>query len=182
MADDILTADDKMGRYSTATAAIHWLSAALIIWQVYLGFEFGDYPKGSPERAQLFTLHKSVGVALLLLAIVRLAVRLKNPPPAYPATMPQWEQTVSTWTHRLFYVLLFALPLTGLMLVSKGGAMTDLVGGLKFPTIPTPDIGEVHEPLAFAMIGLFVLHVGGALKHMFVDRDATAGRMPPFRR
>jgi len=167
-------------RYRPLVVAIHWLSAILILVQVWLGFQFGEYPKGSPERAFLFDWHKTVGVTILLLAVVRIAVRLGNPPPPYPDSMARWERAFAVWTHRLFYFLLFALPLSGLMLVSKGGATTTLVGGLPFPTIPLPEIGEIHEPLAFGLIGLLVLHVLGALKHQFVDRDATAGRMPPF--
>ena len=58
------------------------------MWQVWLGFTFHDLPKGSPERAELFTLHKTVGVTILILALVRLAVRLINPPPPYPTSLP----------------------------------------------------------------------------------------------
>ena len=75
------TTGNKVIRYRPIVVAIHWISAALILWQIWLGFQFGDYPKGSPERTELFTLHKTVGVAILLLALLRLAVRLMNPPP-----------------------------------------------------------------------------------------------------
>lgn len=170
-------------RYRPVVAWIHWISAALILVQIWLGFQFGDYPRGSAERTFFFNWHKSIGVLILLLAVVRIAVRLRNPPPPYPDTMARWERLLAVWSHRLFYVLIVALPLTGLMAVSRGGAMTDLVGGLRFPTIPDlAGLHEAHEPLAFAMIGLLVLHVAGAIKHQVVDRDATAGRMPPFSR
>lgn len=168
-------------RYRPLVMWIHWISAILILAQWWIGVTFEDMPKG-PERGEVFTLHKTVGVVILLLAIARLGVRIANPPPPYPQDMPKWERALAVWTHRLFYFLLIALPLTGLMLVSKGGATTELAGGIPFPTIPTPAIGELHEPLVTAFLVLLALHVLGALKHQFIDKDATSARMWPFTR
>ena len=77
-------------------------------------------------------------MTILLLALIRLAVRLINPPPPYPDELAKWERAFAVWTHRSFYFLLIALPLTGLAAVSKGGPSTELVGGLEVPTIPMP--------------------------------------------
>jgi len=172
----------KAVRYRTIVVAIHWLSAVLIIAQIFIGLKFADMPKG-PDRMVAFGWHKTVGVTILLLAVVRLAVRLRNPPPAFPNVLPKWERTVAVWNHRIFYFLLIALPLTGLSLVSKRavGGMTELVGGLKFPAISLGPVGETHALLAWAMIALLVLHVGAALKQQFYDRSIVADRMPPFR-
>ena len=167
--------------YRPIVVAIHWITAAFILWQIYLGFAFGSFPKGSPERDSLFMWHKSIGVVILILALVRLAVRLMNPPPPYPAELAKWERAFAVWTHRLFYVLIIGLPLTGLMAVSKGGPATQLILGMTVPTIPLPALGELHELLAFATIALLVLHVAGALKHQFIDRGPAADRMWPFR-
>ena len=175
------TTGDRGIRYRPIVVTIHWITAAFILVQIYLGFAFGSLPKGSSERAELFTWHKSVGVTILILALVRLAVRLMNPPPPYPAELARWERAFAVWTHRLFYFLIVALPLTGLMAVSKGGATTPILGGLTVPTIPIPALGELHEPLVFATIALLVLHVAGALKHQFIDRGPSADRMWPFR-
>jgi cytochrome b561 len=177
--------DETSGRlpisYKPIVVALHWLTALLIVVQVWLGFTFHELPRADPDRAMFFTWHKTVGVAILLLALIRLAVRLMNPPPPYPDTMPRWERAFAVWNHRAFYFLIIALPLTGLMAVSKRGATTTLVADIPFPTIPLPALGELHEPLVFATLGLLVLHVAGALKHQFFDKDATADRMPPFR-
>lgn len=177
------TSGERAIRYGTLAIAIHWLSAALILTQIYLGFAFGDLPKGSAERTELFTWHKTVGVIILLLALTRLAIRLIDAPPPYPADFPKWERRFAVWNHRVFYFLMVALPLTGLAAVSKRaiGGMTELVGGSWFPVVPIPGIGEIHEPLAFAMIALLVLHVLAALKNQFVTGGQVAGRMPPFR-
>lgn len=182
MADDIRTADERALRYSTTAAVIHWLSAALIVSQIWVGFAFEDFPKGSPERALYFDSHKTIGVAILLLALLRLAMRLTRTAPAFPEGTPGWHTMLATWGHRLLYFLMFALPLTGLMLVSKGGPTTGLLGGLSFPTIPLPELGEAHEVLAFAMIGLLVLHVLAGLSNQVMDGGRLSGRMPPFPR
>lgn len=170
----------KPVRYRPIVMWIHWISAGLIVWQWWLGRTFHHMPKGTAERGEMFMMHKTVGVVILLLALVRLGVRLMNPPPPYPQDMPKWERAFAVWTHRLFYFLLIALPATGLMLVSKGGATTELLGGINFPTIPLPQIGEAHEALVTLFIVLLALHVLGALKHQFIDKDATSARMWPF--
>ena len=178
--------DDDSGsavrRYSGAAVALHWIAAAFIIVQVWLGLSFADMPKG-PARMNLFAWHKTVGVAILLLAIVRLAVRLKNPPPPFPAEFPKWQRAAAVWSHRAFYFLIIALPLTGLMLVAEHATngLTDLQFGLKFPVLPIPAVGETHVLLAWAMIALWVLHVAAALKQQFFDKTVVADRMPPFR-
>ncbi len=167
-------------RYRSIVVAIHWLAAALIIAQIWLGLTFEEYPRGSDTRTMLFTWHKTVGVAVLLLGVIRLGVRLVNPPPPYPQDFPKWERAVAVWTHRLLYFFMIALPLTGLAAVSKRGPMTELVGGMQFPTLPFPGLGEAHEVLAIAMIGLLIVHILAALKNQFVTGGVVAGRMPPF--
>ena len=184
MADRMVdqTSGDEVIPYRPIVIAIHGISALLIFVQLWLGFTFHDLPKGTPERAEMFLWHKTVGVVILLLVIVRLIVRLKNPPPLYPASMDRWQRLAAIWGERLLYVMMFALPLTGLMAVSKGGAMTSLQFGVSFPTIPLPDLGELHEPLVTGMIILLIVHIGAALKHWLVDKDGVVGRMIPFLR
>lgn len=170
-------------RYSSAAAAIHWLSAALIIAQMWLGFTFHDFPKGTPERAFYFDWHKTVGVIILLLALGRLALRLMRPAPGFPEGTPGWQRMLATWGHRLLYAFMILLPLTGLMAVSRGGPMTGLKWGLSFPTIPDfMELHDLHEPLAFGMIVLLVVHVLGGLRNQFLGDGLLAGRMPPFAR
>ena len=177
------TSGTRAIRYAGLVVAIHWLSAALILSQIYLGFAFGDYPKGSPARTELFTWHKSVGVVILLLALTRLAVRLIDAPPPYPADFPKWQRRLAVWSHRLLYFLMIALPVTGLAAVSKRavGGFTQLAGGTWFPVVPIPGLGGAHEWLAYSLIGLLVLHVSAALMNQFVIGGQVPGRMPPFR-
>ena len=182
--DAMVDADtgDHAVRYKGIVVAIHWITALFVLTQIYLGLQFADMPKG-PARMDLFTWHKTVGVIILLLALVRLAVRLMNPPPPFPADFPKWGRFVAVWSHRAFYFLIIGLPLTGLAAVSKKAVngMTELKGGLSFPVVPIEGIGEVHSLLAWGLIALLVLHVGAALKQQFYDKTAVADRMPPFR-
>ncbi|HVF38188.1 MAG TPA: cytochrome b/b6 domain-containing protein [Sphingomicrobium sp.] len=173
-------------RYKSIVIWIHWITALLVLTQIYVGFTFHDMPRG-PERGEWFNWHKTIGAAILLLALFRLAVRLMDPPPPYPSDYPKWQRFFGVWNHRIFYVLLIALPLTGLAAVSgrAEGGWVPLELGLSLPAIPgipeENEFGEVHELLVFGTIGLLVLHVAAALYNQFVSRTEVADRMPPFR-
>lgn len=173
-------------RYRGIVIAIHWLSAALIVAQVAIGFIFSDLPRG-PERMELFAWHKTIGALILLLSLARLGVRFLNPPPPYPQDFPRWERALAVWNHRIFYFLLIAIPLTGLAAVSgrAENGMVDLLWGMQIPAISgiprDNEFGDVHEWLVYSTLALLVLHVGAALKNQFVTGGPVAGRMPPFR-
>jgi cytochrome b561 len=185
--DRMVQADtgDHAVRYKSVAVAIHWITAALLLTQVWIGLQFADMAKG-PARDGLFTWHKTLGATILLLAIARLVVRLRNPPPPFPQDFPKWERFVAVWNHRIFYVLLIALPLTGLATVSAAapGWSTPLIGGIPLPLIPglhgIDGIGDVHVVLVWTTLALLVLHVGAALKQQFFDKSDVADRMPPF--
>ena len=175
-------------RYSNVAVSLHWITVLLVLTQVWLGFTFAEMERG-PERAAYFTWHKTVGATILVLAIVRLLYRLKNPPPPFPPELPRWERVAAVWNHRAFYFLLIALPLTGLIAASgrADNWFTPLVGGIPLPVVPgiSEQTGEMsgglHEVLVFTTIALLVLHLGAALKQQFFDRPGRmAGRMPPF--
>ena len=174
-------------RYRSIVVWIHWITALMVITQVWLGFTFSDYPRGSPERGELFTWHKTLGALILLMALVRLGVRFLNPPPPYPQDFPRWERALAVWNHRIFYFMLIALPLTGLAAVSGRAedGTVPLLFGLALPAIPgIPEenpFGNYHELLVYTTLALVVLHVGAALKNQFLDRGPVASRMPPFR-
>ncbi len=174
-------------RYKSIVVWIHWITALVVVAQVVVGFTFANMERG-PERMEIFAWHKTIGATILVLALIRLAVRLMNPPPPYPANFPKWERFLAVWNHRLFYVLLIALPLTGLLAVS-GRAEDGLVPlkfGLALPAIPgIPEengFGGVHEILVFTTLALVVLHVGAALWNQFRSETNVADRMPPFRK
>ena len=174
-------------RYKSIVVWIHWITAALVVAQVIVGFTFAEFLEKGPTRTEVFAWHKTLGATILVLALVRLAVRLLNPPPPYPSDFPRWERFLAVWNHRIFYVLLIALPLTGLAAVSRRAedGTVPLLFGLKLPAIPgiSPDneFGDVHEILVFTTLALVVLHVGAALYNQLGSSTNVADRMPPFR-
>jgi cytochrome b561 len=175
-------------RYSNVAVALHWIVAAFVLFQIWLGLSFADMAQGS-QRTDLFTWHKTIGATIFLLALARLTYRLMNPPPPFPPELPRWERLSAVWNHRLLYLLLVGLPIGGFIAVSshsKDGTTT-LLGGVRIPVIPgvSKQLGEtagnIHSALAWVLIGLLVLHVAAALKQQFFDRPGRmAGRMPPF--
>ncbi len=195
---------ERAQRYTAVAVVLHWAIAAAILFMLPLGFwmhsraEDGNTSQGV---FQAYQLHKSVGLTILALSLVRLGWRLLNPPPALPPHMPGWERFAAKATHWLFYALMLGLPLSGWLFVSAGWSIHD-DAPLAVPTrwfglfaVPhlfgldraSADVREdaadiafnTHAILAFAMLGLAVLHVAAALKHHLFDRDAVLAHMVP---
>jgi cytochrome b561/polyisoprenoid-binding protein YceI len=179
-------------RYSTGAILLHWLIAAAFLFEIALGWRTEDVPE--TQSFALFQLHKSVGITILLLTLLRIGWRLINPPPPYPATLRPWERRLAHWVHIGFYVALIGFPLTGWLIVSSSTRTipTMLYGVVPWPHVPgiatLADAAkhQVHEVAefghgAFEKIAylLFALHVAGALKHHFVDRGDDLARMLP---
>jgi cytochrome b561 len=178
---------DAVLRYSNTAVTFHWITVVLVLLQAFFGFTFALSEPG-PARDGIFIWHKTTGVVILLLVLARLAYRLKNPPPPFPPELPAWERFAAIWNHRLFYLLLIAMPIVGFVAVSgyANGPTTPLLGGVKVPVIPgisreTGDMaGEVHELAAYMLVFLILVHIGAALKHQFIDHWRGSARMPPF--
>jgi cytochrome b561 len=178
-------------RYASAAILLHWLIAALIIGQIGLGWYFADL--SGPAKRSLENIHISVGLTILLLTVLRVALRLLYRPPSGPPTLASWERRLAATAHVLFYVLLVAIPLTGWAMESVGPRPLPF-WGLDWPHLPglelllqgrdRREVKEVLEqvhgsPLVWAMISLVGLHVLGALKHQF-DGSPVLWRMLPF--
>ena len=172
-------------KYDTVAMGLHWLIAALMIFMLFFGEELMDTEEGGGTLAP--SLHVSIGIAILVLSVLRLVWRLMNPPPAYPASMAPWEQMASKAMVLIFYVLLIGIPLTGWFampkFLSEEPAMTGITvfGALPLPTAPglgLPMKG-IHELGSNLSIALVVLHVLAALKHHFINRDDILRRMLP---
>ena len=179
---------DPIRRYSNTAVALHWITVALILIQVVLGFAFAEFMAKGPSKAEVFAWHKTLGALILIVALIRLAYRFANPPPPFPPELPRWRRIAAVWNHRAFYFLLIVLPLTGLIAVSgmSPNGHTTLAGGLSVPTIPgigrdtAETSGDLHVVLVFTTIALLLLHVAAAISQQFFEHDRTAGRMPPF--
>jgi cytochrome b561 len=185
----------RRSRYSAIAILFHWSVAILILANIWLGWRMGQL-KGL-EQFTLFQLHKSIGISVLLLSVLRLAWRLAHPAPAYPAHMSGGERLLAGATHWLLYGFMFLLPLTGWIIVSA--SLYNLPTSL-FKTVPWPHIGiihglpmttrkllegrvgVVHEWLAWTLLALAALHIAAAIKHHLFDRDDVLARMLPLLR
>lgn len=172
-------------RYTGVAIALHWLLALMILGSLAVGVYMTGLPF-SPARLKLYNWHKWAGVVILTLSALRLLWRLTHRPPADPP-MPAWQAKAAHWTHRLLYVLFFAVPLAGWAYSSAAGFPIVLFGVLPLPDFVPVDkalaevLKEAHHLLAWALAILVIVHVAGALKHQFVDRDGLLSRMRPGR-
>jgi cytochrome b561 len=181
-------------RYGTVAMTLHWLIAALVLINIYLGLSFDYYQKGDAALFQVLQIHKSIGLTVLVLSILRLLWRLVNPVPPLPAGMSKPLKFAAHATHYLLYFLIIAIPLSGWAMVSSSrlGLPTMYFGLFEWPHISflaalPPDqkrmighqFGEIHEYLAWSAIVLVVLHVAAALYHQFFRRDDVLKRMFP---
>jgi len=182
---------DRAARYDTVAMTLHWLIAAAIIGLLAVGKYMHGLPDSDANKFALYQLHKSFGITVLVLTVVRIGWRLINPAPPFPGSMPLWQRWVARLSHFTLYALMLGLPLTGWLRVS-----TDLLqiptlwfGLFEVPHLPVGPNDEVshvahdtHELLGNAMIVLLIAHVAAALKHHFWDRDNVLIRMLPFTR
>ena len=175
-----------MQRYSSIAIALHWLLAVLIIGTFTLGLVMTDIPGLTPTKLRYFSWHKWAGVTVLLLAALRLLWRLRNTPPAYPATMPVWQARAAHALHGLLYVLMFAVPLSGYFYSLAAGVPVVYFGLVPLPVLIDADpalkpvLGAVHYWLNMLLAALVALHVLAAFKHLLFERDGVMQRMLPF--
>lgn len=163
--------------FATSARIVHWLMAVLIVAMLFVGI--GMVSTISHAREVLLAWHRPLGIAILLLVIVRLLIRLTHRPPPLPAHLPGWQRLAAHASHLLLYALMLAMPLVGWAMLSAGGFPILLGGGLRlFPIAPQslPLYGllrTLHTVLAFALFGTFLLHLAAALMHALVYRDGV---------
>lgn len=174
-------------RYSTGAMIFHWLIAVLVImnWRIA---ERAEHLEG-PLKAEVFGYHKAWGMAILVLTVGRLLWRWTHPVPPLSARLKPWEAKLARFVHVLFYVLLIGLPLGGWLANSLSGREIDFFGMFTIPALPVgenEDLGhsifEAHAVGGSIFIYLIGLHILGALKHTFIDKDGGIFRMLPFGR
>lgn len=171
-------------RYGAVAQTLHWLVAALVLTMFGLGWYMSDLPLGQ-LKFDLYQLHKSLGLTIFALVILRLAWRLSHTPPPLPARLPAWERTAARAAHALFYVLLLVQPLIGFLQSNAANFPVVVWGTLPLPALIGSDEGlgetliEVHEVVARVLLVLILLHVAAALRHHFVLKDDVLRRMLP---
>jgi cytochrome b561 len=174
-------------RWGVVAQFLHWLIVALIIVQYSLALWAASLPLGS-RKVGVLANHKSFGITILALAIIRLAWRSLNPTPPLPTTLKPYERLLARATHALLYTLLFVMPLTGWMMSSARGFPVSWFG---FRSMQLPDLVPknqalyhvlltTHGTLAVVLLVVVALHVAAALKHHFVLKDDVLRRMLPL--
>jgi cytochrome b561 len=172
-------------RYGAVAQSFHWIIAALVVTQFVLANLEDDLPIGAHKLA-LLARHKSVGMTILMLAVLRLLWRLWNPPPALPPGMKPVERVLARASHYTFYVLLFAMPITGWMMSSAKNYSVSWFGLFTWPNLIGKNeaafdfLRSTHHILSDALFVIAVLHILAALKHHFWNKDDVLLRMLPF--
>lgn len=182
-------------RYTNTAIALHWIIALGIVINVTLAWL---WPHSLPDHAvrPAIDTHKSIGITILGLAILRVLWRATHRPPSMPTTYQKWETAAANIAHVLLYVILFAMPLTGWIMDSayKDAAQHPMhyFGTFEFPRIPWIQalqqplkeqihggFGKAHEILSYVLYVLLFAHIGGALKHQLLDKEPEIERMLP---
>lgn len=163
--------------------AFHWLMAALIIAQGAIGLSMVQMGL-TPAKVRVFALHKSIGITILALVLLRIAWRLIEKRPADPPVMPRWQIRAAHATHLALYVLILAIPLSGWWFNSASNAPLVWFGWFDVPSLThgldpvwKPRALLLHQSLFWLLVVLLVLHVGAALWHHFKQRDDVLRRM-----
>jgi cytochrome b561 len=171
-------------RWGPISQLLHWAIVALIAWMAWLGLTMVDMPP-TPAKINAYALHKSLGLTLLALVVLRLAWRLFAGTPTPVAGTPTWQARIAGVTHVALYVLLFAIPLSGWVFNSASGYPLQWFKRFNLPSIAgrSEDLAElaiqVHEYGFWLLVLLVVLHAGAAFYHHLFQGDDTLRRMLP---
>lgn len=190
-------------KYTNVAILLHWLIGIAILFMFVLGWFMTELPKETPkttsfdifnlglitwgveeeqsQRSFYFNLHKSVGLSLLMLIVLRMYWRFTHRPPAFLNSMKLWEKRLAKATHHSLYLLMFLIPLTGIIM-SAGSKYGIKWFGIKvIPGFDDKAIRELfyefHEIFGLLLLLILILHILGAVKHSIVDKDGTLRRM-----
>lgn len=174
----MVTHEPKPRRYSLPMRVLHWARALLILSLVPLGWYMTSLPDEAPIKFDtLYPTHKELGVLTFLLVCTALLIRTRSRVPDLPSGLARWEKMAAHFTHIMLYSLAIIVPLIG---YARSSTFTQSDGVPFFffmipEVLPKNDhvseiLSELHEILAFTLLGVAILHILGALKHRFFDR------------
>lgn len=191
-----MTARNTDLRYGSVAMTFHWVIAISVLANLVVGFGMHEIPRDHPNVMIAYNIHKSIGLTVLTLSILRLAWRLMNPQPPLPASLNPLLKVAAHVSHFLLYVLMIGTPLTGWIMSSSGKRIFPVdffaLGLFDLPPIaflanmsledraPFRAFGhDGHMILIWCFIALIPIHVGAALYHHFVRKDQVLKRMLP---
>lgn len=175
---------NDVGQWGLVSIGLHWLTFLLVVGLALVGLLMTELPTG-PFKVQVYALHKSVGLTVFALALLRVLWRLFAGAPVPVADTPRWQDAIAKVTHGALYVLLLAVPFSGWMFNSAAGFPLRWFGLFKVPALSRYDPGlkafaqAAHEWLFFALAALVLVHAVAALFHHYRLRDRTLVRMLP---
>jgi cytochrome b561 len=172
-------------KYSPTNQALHWVTALCMLAILPLAWVMTNAKEGTPFSSALFNWHKTLGAIVLLVTAFRIIWRFRDPPPAYPPAVAEWDRLLARIAYWLFFAVLIWMPVTGFLTSTYGGHATRL-----FNLIPTPlplpkdkdlsDLfGTLHSAGQWAVYGLIGLHLSAVAFHLIWRRDGVLGRMLP---
>ena len=172
-----------MEKYLPSQRLLHWISALLILGLFALGVWMRSlsYYDSWYQTAPIW--HKEIGILTAILIVIRFFWRLKNSPPPPLASHKSWEIKAAHLAHGFMYLLIMVIIISGYLIATADNRGIDVFGIFEVPAIITAfdnqeDVaGFIHEWVAYGLIALVVIHVAGALKHHFIDKDSTLKRM-----
>ena len=173
---------DDAARYTTTAILLHWLIAIVVLGLIAWGWwmqTIAKIPVG--PRVDAFNLHKSIGMTVLLLMLVRTGWRARHPPPPF-APMPRWQARLARAVHLLFYVCLIVQPLSGYLGSAFSGYPVRFFGVVLPAWAPKNDalkeaLSVVHLVNSWVLVGALALHVAGTVKHALLERDGSFQRI-----
>ena len=175
---------DASGRYTRTAIVLHWLIAIVVLGMIGWGWWMQQIPKiPVGPRVDAYNLHKSVGLSVLLLMLLRVAWRATNPPPGLPP-MPRWQAGAARCVHLLLYLCLLVQPLSGYLGSAYSGYPVKFFG-LTLPAWVPKDaalkdsMSLIHLANSWVLVTAVLLHLAGSAKHALIDRDGSFRRMWP---
>lgn len=179
-ADTIGSASARPGHFNATARVLHWLMAPMILAMLFLG---AGMVTSLTHRPWMIDLHRPLGVAILLLAIIRLANRIWHRPPPLPSDLPRWQVRAAHASHWLLYALMLAQPLIGWSMLSAAGYPVTLLMGFQLPPIAPVSpvwyamLRDAHSLAAWLLFATVLVHLAAALMHAWVRRDGVFSSM-----
>lgn len=163
-------------KYTLLMRILHWLIAILILGMIGVGWYMHGLPDDHPTKYDIYAIHKSTGITLLGLIVIRLLVRFISPVPKLPQQLSRWEKWLTKITHFFLYALMVLIPISGYMMSDFAGFPVEWFG-IEVPGFVPDNMGNsesansAHGVLPYILLGLVILHLLGTLKHRFIDKN-----------
>jgi cytochrome b561 len=172
-------------RFPAASRVLHWMMAPMVVAMLFIGV--GMAASVSPRYDLLVSIHRPLGIAILVLCVIRIVNRRINPPPQLPDALPSLQRFAAKASHIALYALMLIMPLVGWGMLSAARYPIVLVGPLRLPPILPHDLTlyarlrELHTGLGYLLFAVFLVHFGAALFHGLIRRDGVFASMASWR-